>query len=89
MFRKKDWMLIDKTILPCVEECRAKAAREAGRSYTGDRRVDLFGLELTLDPTPDHLVETVVLVFQCRNTRKIKVKTYKTHVTSRRWYKYE
>lgn len=89
LFRKKDWELIDKTILPCVEECRAKSARAAGRHYNGDHQVDLFGLELTFKPSADHLVETVVLTFKCRNTKKIKVKVVKTHVTSSRWYKYE
>ena len=87
--RKKDWELIDKTIIPCVEECRAKAAWAAGRHYDGNSHVGLFGVELTFKPPAEHLMETVVLTFKCRNTNKVKVKTVKTHVTDRKWYKYE
>ena len=72
--RKYDWELIDKTIIPSIEQVRAKIAREDGRYYDGDSHYSAFGcLSVTLRPPDESLLETVVLTFKCRNTKKIKV----------------
>lgn len=80
--RKNDWELIDKTIIPCLEECRAKSAREQGQYYDGDSHFTAFGKTLTLRPPDESLQETLVLTFKCRNTKKIKVVVHKGKKTT-------
>lgn len=71
--RKYDWELIDKTIIPSIEQVRAKIAREDGRYYDGDSHFSMFGKTVTLRPPDESLLEIVVLTFKCRKTNKIKV----------------
>ena len=71
--RKYDWELIDKTIIPCIEEVRAKIAREDGRHYDGDSHFSVFGKHVTLRPPDENFEVMVVLTFKCRKTNKIKI----------------
>ncbi len=74
--RKNDWELIDKTIIPSIEETRAKIAREEGQYYNGDSHVTLFGMTATFRPPDESLQGMMVLTFKCRNTNKIKIVTH-------------
>ncbi len=76
--RKYDWELIDKTIIPSIEETRAQIAREDGRHYDGDSHYSVGKwLGVTLRPPDESLQQTLVLTFKCRKTNKIKVVIHK------------